>query len=531
MNTRLFCVRSTILIAIISIATTGSSQAQVRGKRPDRGTYQPPILESVALESVSGDSVDRSPHKRRETTTRRSRRLLEETLRQVDHQEIELADPESIATGSAEALPRPIRNRQGRLERRTEEDLHQPVAYHDTVILDGPILSGPGLGDVIDGGVLYESGCDSFGCDSDGCDAMGCGGSGWANAFVSLDPERWFGSVELLLMYRKGDHLPGLITTGPNEGQADTQVLFGNETLFEDITAGGRLTLGTYIDQACCRSLVLRGWFAGEESAGFMTDGASHPVLGRPFLNVSDGVTPFADVQIINSPGRADGRVKVDMSSNVFGADVSVRQRWWGGYGATVDLLYGYQFMQMKEDLRINNSTVSLDNDFAPLGSLIDVTDDIEASNEFHGAQFGFATHYREGCWTFNTLVKAGFGALQRKAVRTGNTTISSGGLSSSDPQGLLVRNTNSGTTTDSTFGWVPELDFSLGYHRFPRYDLTIGYHVIGMTDALQVSGAMDPNLASNLSDPAIGAQNPTRSLRFDTYYVHGIHFGLQHRY
>ena len=96
------------------------------------------------------------------------------------------------------------------------------------------------------------------------------------------------------------------------------------------------------------------------------------------------------------------------------------------------------------------------------------------------------------------------------------------------DPSGLLVRSTNSGQHTDNTFGWVPELDASLGYQFTKHFDATFGYHIIAMQDALQVSGAIDPNLAVNLSEPPTGQQRPTSALRYDTFYVQGIHFGLQ---
>ena len=72
------------------------------------------------------------------------------------------------------------------------------------------------------------------------------------------------------------------------------------------------------------------------------------------------------------------------------------------------------------------------------------------------------------------------------------------------------------------------ELDATIGWRWTRNLDLTIGYHAIVMTDALQVSGAIDRDLAVNAADNPTGQQRPNAVLRYDTYYIHGIHFGLQ---
>jgi hypothetical protein len=378
-----------------------------------------------------------------------------------------------------------------------------------------------------------------------GCDSMSrCGVPWyrkWNNASLCWDADRLFGSVELLLMFRVGDRIPPLLTTTVDTtpdpdlagqlGQADTRLLVGNDTILKDLRLGGRLTLGAWLDPQQCRSLVLRGWFAGDESFSFQANEAQVPVITRPFLNVSDSQVAAQDTQLIAFPNRVSGRVDIRADSEVYGGDVSVRQFAYGRFGGTVDVLYGYQYMRLDEGLAIASNSTSLDDSFAPLGSVIAVADSFGTENEFHGGQLGLATRYREGCWSFNGLVKFGFGALRRRAELSGATFTSVGGANAVDPNGLLVRSTNAGTFHDDTFGWVPELNLSLGWHQFPRFDVTAGYHIIAMTDALQPSGAIDPTSAVNLSDPPLGQQRPAAFFRYDTFYVQGINFGLQYVY
>ncbi|MDA8743790.1 BBP7 family outer membrane beta-barrel protein [Rubripirellula amarantea] len=493
-----------LAIAIAGVATASTVHAQVRTKRPDRGTYRSPEMETLPL-----DTVELEPPTPMQDTENAST-----NLRRVAHENVQLRSLSSMTPLVDDANDDAIAD--------SDQDRHGvPVSYESYEVIQD------------DGQIIYDEGYAHYGgeyCDDAGCDSMG-GACGWANSKIRLSRCDWFGSLELLTMFRNGDRLPELVTTGPAEATADAQVLAGGETLLKDITVGGRLTLGTWLDDSQCRSLVFRGWGAAEESYHFSRDQTQTSILGRPFFDVTDDETPGDNVQIIASPGRANGSINVDATSNVFGGDVSVRQYLYGAYGGTVDVLYGYQYMRLNEDLRIGSSILSLDEDFAPVGTIIESSDAFEAENDFHGGQLGIATKYREGSWSFSGLAKAGFGSLRRTATRTGATVTRNGGLSSPSDQGLLVRNTNSGKTTDHTFGWVPELDFTIGYQRFPSYELTVGYHIIAMTDALQTSGTIDPNLATNLADNPTGTQSPSPDLRFDTFYVQGIHFGIQYVY
>ncbi len=339
-------------------------------------------------------------------------------------------------------------------------------------------------------------------------------------------------------MFRKGDTLPPLVTTGPGDdpetsgriGEPGTENLFGGERLLHEMTAGGRFTVGAWLDSRQCRALTIRGWLAGRESESFHAGPTSTGVITRPFLDVSDGQAPEPNTQLVAFPDRVNGSIDAEVESEIYGADVAVRQFHAGGYGGTVDLLYGYQYMRLNEGLGIRSSSISLDNDFAPAGAVIEINDSFDAKNEFHGGQLGIASRYREGCWSFDGLAKVGFGQLRREARRRGTTFTSIDGVDATTSEGLLVRESNRGTVTDHTFGWVPELDLSLGWHQYPRFDVTVGYHLIVMTDALRPSGMIDADLATDLGDPPAVAR-PSAALRTETFYVQGIHFGLQYAY
>ncbi len=536
-----------LLVAVLGVLHSGDVFAQVRTKQPDRDVYEPPQLDRRGQTRAAPEPrVAERPQRRQAGAAADSRRgQFEQEL-----VEVVIDGPAMDAAGHDAGNPAPPEMASQVAEGAASASKLRPVNHDEIWLEPAPEQPAAGEGWVEqpwDGGSAI-AGCDSFGggacgfegggCDSFGCDSCRPRRQRLSNAAISLHPQRWFGSVELLLMFRKGDTLPPLVTTGPADdpetagelGQPGTGVRFGGERMLKDMTAGGRFMVGTWLDDQKCRSLTVRGWFAGEESTRFSAETTSSDVLARPFLDVSDPQAPEQDTLLVSFPDRSSGSLDARLDSEIYGADVAVQQFWTGGYGGTVDLLYGYQYLRLDEGLGISSTTMSLDDDVAPVGSVISIADSFDATNEFHGGQLGVTSRYREGCWSFDSLVKIGFGQLRRQARRRGRTVTRIDDATATTNEGLLVRESNSGTVTDHTFGWVPELDLSLGWHRFPRFDVTVGYHLTVLTDALQSSGMVDSQLAADLNDPQL-TERPSPALRHSTFYVQGIHFGLKYVY
>jgi hypothetical protein len=97
-------------------------------------------------------------------------------------------------------------------------------------------------------------------------------------------------------------------------------------------------------------------------------------------------------------------------------------------------------------------------------------------------------------------------------------------------PFGLLVGESNSGNTKDNAFGWVPEVNASVGCQLTRNLDLSIGYHLIAMTDSLQASGMIDRDLAVN-QNPSSGPKDPSPLIDYDTFHAHGLQFGINFLY
>lgn len=490
------------------------SSGQVRVKQVDRGVYQPPTVTRASSKIDNNDDQPDAMEPPRMGGGPRFRKLsVEPTPLDVepltDSNDVELIRPASAmilgstSNSSHAVLPDVV------------ENAGFPVGSEDSWVLETNAREPYAV-----------SSCDSCGsCDGVGpCDAC-C--PSFPNARIRHGIENWFGSLELLLMFREGDLIPPLLSTGPNTAP-DQTTLVGDEVIFDDMTAAGRVTIGTWLDDCQFRSLVFRLWSATEDEFDRAFDADDQEVLAIPFTAI-DGTANSNLIDFPDGTGTLQGRfgtASVSASSNVYGGDVSVRQFWTGGLGTHYDVIYGYQYMRIDEQLALRtNSTIT--EAFSPTlqpGFTNAFQDHFETVNEFHGGQFGLSGRYREDCWSFHFLAKLGFGQVRREAELRGASQTTNGGppVVPSD-EGFFVRDSNSGRFRDSTFGWVPELNVGVGWQRYPRFDLTIGYHLIAMTDALEFSSVIDTTIDDTNNT------RPTFDPSYDTYYVHGLNFGIRH--
>lgn len=583
MNTTSIKTRKTIrpalavLPAVLAICFVHSAEVsgQVRTKKPDRGVYQPggstpypapdsnkaterePVSASVPsdLEDDRGRTpAVIKPIRIEPLPSMAPRRSPKTDLSQVEplspsarsprlH---DIKDPRSVQLESLSEIQRVGHEQPAPIgpavsSNRTwvprHDERHVPMG-NETLIQHESILPGeswieeetyPIHGDHFGGCDSCDGGCDGYGCDHYGYSHHGH----HSNGALCFDPCRWFGSLELLLLWREGDRIPPLVTTSPSDTPIATAgrlpaatILAGNENIFDEITAGGRLTIGTWIDSYRNRSIVGRLWTATEDDYSFSR---RESINSGNILAIPTTTGGAANAVIVAFPDTAEsagrfGSVSVSASSNVYGADVSVRQFWTGGLGTTYDVLYGYQFMRLDEDFSLRtSSTITQQQLPLEVGNNLTTLDEFDTRNEFHGGQFGLAGRYREGCWSFDFLAKVGFGQLTREVERRGRSVITTDTPpSNTNDTGILVTDDNRGLIDGSTFGWVPELDVSIGWHKYPRFDVTFGYNLIAMTDAVRLSGVMDP---SNTTD------TPRAGIHDDTFYLQGIHFGIRHVY
>jgi hypothetical protein len=350
-------------------------------------------------------------------------------------------------------------------------------------------------------------------------------------------PGRVWASAEYLLWWTKGDHLPPLLTTSPVGtpladagvlGRPGTSVLFGDERVNDDARSGGRFTLGAWLNCAHTTGIEGNFFFLGEETTEFSAESTGTPILARPFFDVWSGANNSLKVAF---PGLVSGSFEARATSELWGADVYLRQNLCCGCCCRVDLLAGYRYLSLDEDLNISEIEIGTNPDDPLVGVPFFINEGFSASNDFHGGQIGIIAEWAR-CRTFVRFVgKVALGANSRTVEINGVTRVN--GLPPSNG-GFLALPSNIGRYDSTEFAVVPEVGLTVGYQITPRLRVMMGYTFLYWTNVARPGDQID--LAVNTSQPPlgnglVGQPRPAFSFNDSDFWAHGLSFGVELRY
>lgn len=371
-----------------------------------------------------------------------------------------------------------------------------------------------------------------------------CGGTGYRNA----NPLMIAGGilmnmhlrVEAATFWPDGRNLAPLVTTrrpaaDPTTdglvGRADTTNLFGGSEVLGDATQGLRGELGSYFDATRTNGFVLRFFDVGNQSEKFSSTPTSEAVVMRPYLDIT---TNTQDTIAVNYPNSTSGTLNAEINSDLYGGDILFRHTMRRGFGGQLELLVGYQTARLDENLVIDSTTTALTNVAVPAGTVSELRDSFSTSNRFNGFAIGLSSLLRRQNWTMSGMAKLGLGNMESLVSIDGTSRITVPGnpqTVNASTNGLLARSTNNGDYTFDTFVVSPEVNLTLGYRLTPQLEATVGYSFLGLPKVARVADQLDPNIASNLSNPPAGALRPSFSLVDSNFSLHSLNYGLQFRY
>lgn len=417
---------------------------------------------------------------------------------------------------------------------------HPIAADNHEVVHEGTVSSGQST--------VYESGLGEEVYDSSNFQFAACpdycGGTGYRNA----NPLSIAGGllmnmhirVEAATFWPDGRNLAPLVTTrrpaaDPTTdglvGRADTTNLFGGSEVLGDATQGLRGELGSYFDATRTNGFLLRFFDVGNQSEKFSSTPTSESVVMRPFLDIT---TNTQDTIAINYPNSTSGSLNAEITSDLYGGDILFRHTMRRGCGGHLELLVGYQTARLDETLVIDSTTTALTNIAVPAGTVSELRDSFSTSNRFNGFALGLSSILRRQNWTMSGMAKLGLGNMQSLVSINGSSRITVPGnpqTVNASTNGLLARNTNDGDYTFDTFVVSPEANLTLGYRLTPQLEATVGYTFLGLPKVARVADQIDPQVASNLSNPPAGALRPSFSLVDSNFALHSLNYGLQFRY
>jgi len=342
----------------------------------------------------------------------------------------------------------------------------------------------------------------------------------------------WFRGEYLLWWIDEMD-TPPLVTSSPEGtpqgvagvlGEPTTNILFGGGQLDSQSRSGARFTLGHAFGDGCW---AIEGsyLFLARRSHDFSATSQGDPVLARPFFNVETGLN---DAFLIAFDDLIEGTVAVDASTRLDSGEIYLRRTISQGCGVQWDVLAGYRYGRLEDDLQISSDT--LDTGGAAPGTTIDLVDRFSSTNDFNGAQVGTMLTYRRCCWTLELLAKLAVGNTHTQVTIDGSTvTTDIEGATTTDPFGLLARPTNIGVFEQNDFSVMPELGATLGYDITKCLKATVGYRLLYWSKVGRAGDQIDLDL--NLSEPLVGTPRPVYDFTSNDFWAHGLNFGLEYRY
>jgi hypothetical protein len=361
---------------------------------------------------------------------------------------------------------------------------------------------------------------------------------------------------EFLLWWAKGQNVPPLVTTSPSWtprdqagilGWTGTCVIAGGCEVDDGIRPGFRIQAGMWLDQ--CEHCGVEGsfFFLGTKSEDRTFCGSDAQILARPFYdlnpnqqgawgNAANGV--LNNAELVNYPGIVQGSVSVRAESDLIGFDVNFRHNLICRCDYRLDLLAGYRYLNLNDEVCINESLVATDpnNPQVPQGTQFCLTDKFKTENTFNGGQFGFAGERKFCCGrlTIGGRSLFAFGNNESTTTICGDTTIKVPGQV---PQyyngGLLAQGSNIGCYRCNEFGFVYQGDTVIGYQLTDCVKVFAAYDYMWWTGISRAGEQIDLAVNSSQIPPGqlVGQARPAFTRHDNDYWVQGFGFGVELKY
>ena len=382
-----------------------------------------------------------------------------------------------------------------------------------------------------DGTIKAETEASSSGCA--GCGGYlgqcGCGEVPTLNIQLAFPYgfvlNRFSARLEAATFWPSDSTIPSLVRTGA-VGNAGSSDLFGGTVPMDETVQGLRGEFGWLFRNDLCSSMQLRFFDAGAQSLTFDSTQSNATSIVRPYF---DPTTSTQQSISVVEPGVSSGAVLAHATSDVYGGDLLLKSIVRNNYMGRTEFLAGAQAARLSDSISVSSTTSAI-----PSGNLLRLNDTFITNNRFYGGTLGVSSITYGRSWSLSGMFKLGLGNMERNVTIDGSQTITVPGTPpsvTSSSNGLQARSTNNGFYSNDTFVVSPELNVTLGYRLTRNLEATVGYSFLELPKVVRAADQFDPQLASNLSNPLVGAPRPSFSLSESNFTLHSLNYGLQYRY
>ena len=349
--------------------------------------------------------------------------------------------------------------------------------------------------------------------------------------------------AEYLLWSVQGGVLPALVVRDdPGTPRAAVglpatpgrQVLFGESRLNDEMRSGFRIAGGVWLGDSDRLGISGDVFYLGSNSDGARFSSSGDPPLSRPFFNTTTGT---ADAELVSFPGVLSGSVAASERNTFVGAGGFIQYALRCGgdtcHSWRVDLLAGYRYYGLNDDLRIQEELLATGAGPVPAGTSIIVADRFRTENTFNGGLVGLSGGARYRSWSFDLRVGAAFGSLRRELLIEGITTVQSlGAVPVASRGGLLAQSSNIGSFSSETFTVVPEFGLTVGVRLADGVSLTAGYTFLYMPNTWRAGDQIDQAInPAQIRGVVIPGGRPQPTFASTGTVVNGLNIGLALQY
>lgn len=348
---------------------------------------------------------------------------------------------------------------------------------------------------------------------------------------------RWTARIEYLLWSTKSMNTPPLATSGSAAdtvpaalGQPGTEVLFGDSGLNDDARSGGRISITRWLAPNQLLGLELNYLGLGSEDTTFAASDGDYSLFGRPFFNTRSDAQ---DARLIASPGEVSGSLDIEANTKFQTFELLVRRAWTRTYCTNVDVVFGYRYAEVRDRIRIQESTLSLSG--PTQGSTFDLIDQFESRSMFHGAELGVLMHYRaHPCWSWDASAKVAIGGTNHRSFITGQTTATdTAGDMTTTSGGLLTQPSNIGDYRWDDFATVSEVGLTVRRDLPCGVTASLGYSFVYWSKVARAGDQIDTSInpaqipSSQIDDEA----PPTFPSESTDFWAQGLRLGLEYHF
>jgi hypothetical protein len=404
-----------------------------------------------------------------------------------------------------------------------------PVSERAVVVPDPRADTVP-AGDQVPAGPVGDKPAPAGCCGPVGCLQSCFSGPGTATS------ERLWASAEYLVWWIKSNPTPPLVGTLPaiqavqnldNLPPGAIGHTFGGGPLRFGEFSGGRFTAGGWLDAG--QNIGVEGslLFLERRHINFGATSAGDPVIGPVLF---DATANKETIIVPVNPADAVERARGSASERLWGYEINARHRVVLFGESSIDVLAGFRYLDLQDDLFSQTSTTFLD-----FGTRTR-TDFFNTRDQFYGGQVGGVIDLREGPWALSLIGKIGFGNVHQTININGSTlTVPFTGTPQLIPGGVLALPSNIGSYHHNESTWLPEFTANLGYQFNGHLRVFIGYtflymnHVVRPGDVIDaVNPASIPNVIVPNPSPLV---RPAPLFKETNVWAQGINFGLEYRY